>query len=399
MTTRRQGWAYAALLLLLGTALGASGTPAPLYSVYADAWGFAPITTTVVFAVYAVGALAAVLVTGSISDHYGRRPVLFVALTLIVAGLIVFMTAGGVPALIVARALHGLGVGAVVVVASAALLDLRPLEGSRTGKLTGVTFNVGIAIAILVSAVIADHGPWPLVTPYAVLLVVVLGLFVAVVVMHETHVDHRAPALAVARPRVPAEIRSSFRFAALGVMAAWSVLGVFLSLFPALASRAIGADHVLYGGAVVAVSAGAAAVSQLMSTRWDARRAAIVGDIGTGAFLVLAVPAVASGSGWLIALDAAAMGFFHGLAFGCSLRHLTEHVPAGHRGEVMSAFYVLAYGAMAVPTVLAGWAATVWSPEAIFAPFMISVAVACLTAAALGVRAESATAPRAHALP
>jgi hypothetical protein len=52
----------------------------------------------------------------------------------------------------------------------------------------------------------------------------------------------------------------------------------------------------------------------------------------------------------------------------------------------MSAFYVLAYGAMAVPTILAGWAATEWGLAAIFPWFSALTAVACLTAGTLGLR-------------
>ena len=384
-----QRWAYLTFLATIAVALGTSGAPAPLYGIYAAEWHFAPLTTTIVFAVYAVAALVAVLVTGAISDRYGRKPVILSALGLIIAGLVVFMTAQDVEMLIIARALHGLGVGATMVAATAALLDLRPDEGSTTGRRTGVALNAGIALAILGSAAIADGGPDPLVTPYAVIAVLAALLLVAVSRLQETHREGRATSLVIARPHVPASIRHHFRFSALGVMASWSVLGVFLSLFPSIASRAVHAEHVLFGGAVVAVTAAAGATSQAVSGRWAAKTAAIVGDFGTAVFLVLAIPAVDSGNGWLIAADSALLGFFFGLAFGSSLRHLTQHIPAEHRGEVMSAFYVLAYAAMAVPTVLAGWAATVWNPDEIFAPFMVLVAVACVSAGALGLLART----------
>jgi MFS family permease len=384
-----QPWAFGVLLTLVGVSLGVSGAPAPLYALYAEEWGFAPITTTVVFAVYAVAALAAVLVTGSISDRYGRRPVLLVAASLILVGLGLFVVADSVAWLLAARVLHGLGVGSVVVVASAALLDLRPNDGERTGRITGVVFNGGIALTLVAVAFIVDRGPAPTVLPYAVLAAVVAVLLLAVVVMREPHTDERATRLHVARPRVPREIAHHFRFSALGVMASWSVLGVLLSLYPRIASEAIGATSVLFGGAVVGGSAAASALSQAVGARWPAKPTAIVGDLGTGVSLVLCVPAVAWGHAWAIAAASTLVGLFFGLAFGGSLRHLTAHVPSAHRGEVMSAFYVLAYGAMAVPTVLAGWAATVWSPQTIFAPFMVAVAVACTIAALLGLGAQS----------
>lgn len=387
-----QPWAFGMLLTLLAVSLGVSGAPAPLYGLYAEEWGFAPITTTVVFAVYAVAALTAVLVTGAISDRFGRRPVLLVAATLIVVGLGLFIAADSVAWLLAARVVHGLGVGSVVVAASAALLDLRPDDGERTGRLTGVWFNGGIAVTLVAVALIVDMGPAPTVLPYAVLTAIVLVLLLALLVMREPHTTDRTVTLAIARPRVPSSIAGHFRFSALGVMAAWSVLGVLLSLYPRIASEAIGATSVLFGGAVVGASAAASAISQAVGGRWPARPTAIVGDLGTAASLVLCVPAVAWGHAWAIAAASTLVGLFFGLAFGGSLRHLSQHVPAAHRGEVMSAFYVLAYGAMAVPTVLAGWAATVWSPQTIFAPFMVTVAVACTLAALLGLRTQDVTA-------
>ena len=378
--------AFIAVMTLVSVALGTSGAPAALYGTYAEKWHFEEITTTVIFSVYAGAALIAVLVTGSISDRYGRRPVLISAIVLILAGLVLFMTASGVGALLVARTLHGLGIGATVVASSAALLDLRPDDGARTGRTTGVSFNFGIAVIVIATGWLVDHGPRPLVTPFAVLTAIFVVLLIAVVVMPEPHATDRATSLHVARPQVPPSIRASFRFSVLGAMAAWSVLGVFLSLYPTIASRSIGADNVLFGAAVVGISAAAGGVAMAITGTWDAKRTAIAGDFGTAAFLLLAIPAVHSGHAWAVVADATALGAFFGMAFGSSLRHLMERVPPEHRGEVMSAFYVMAYSAMALPTIFVGWAATQWSAEDIFGPFMALVATACVTAGWLGLR-------------
>jgi MFS family permease len=385
-TDRPVRWPYPALLLLTALGLGVSGAPAPLYGIYAAEWDFAPITTTVVFAAYAVAALASVLVAGSVSDRFGRRPVLLVAIGLVLAGLAVFAVADGVAALLVARVLHGLGVGAIVVSGSAALLDLRPADGARVGLHSGVTMNLGIAVVIFLVAVDAELGAAPLVAPYVVLAALALLGGLAVLLMPEPHRDGRAVRLNVARPRVPRAISADFRFAALGVMAAWSVLGVFLSLFPSIAAHAVGTTNLLFGGSVVAISAATAAASQAVGARWSARHAAVVGDLGTAVMLLVCIGSVALGNAAVLLVTSAVLGFFFGLAFGSSLRHLGQVVPADHRGEVMSAFYVLAYGAMAVPTIVAGWAATVWGAAEIFAPFMVVVALACTSAAALGLR-------------
>src|SRR3954451_19883035 len=195
--------AYPLLIGLLAVALGVSGAPAPLYGVYQQEWHLAPITTTLVFAVYAVAALGSVLVAGQVSDRYGRKPLLVAAAVAMVVGLVVFMTAHGVAALFVARALHGAAVGTTVVAGSAALLDLRPDDGARTGHLSGIMFNVGMAVTILAASLLAQFGPDPMITPYAVIGLVVLVLLLNLLMMEKTHQTRSTRGIRLTRPSVP----------------------------------------------------------------------------------------------------------------------------------------------------------------------------------------------------
>ncbi|WP_433762163.1 MFS transporter [Nocardia sp. CA-135398] len=381
-----QRWAYALILAASGVALGVSGVPAPLYGMYQKEWHFTPLTTTFVFAVYALAALAAVLVSGRISDVVGRKPVLLGAFATMIVGLVVFLLADNVAMLLVARALHGLAVGSTVVAGAAALLDLRPKHGARSGQLSGVAFNVGMAVAILGSALLAQYAPHPLRTPYVVITVVCLLIGAGVIALREPHTARIAGRITIAKPAVPQEIRGDFWFSALGVMAAWSVLGVLLSLYPSLASAETGIHNLVFGGAVVASTAVAGATAQLFATGIPARRAAIGGDTGMAVALVLTVPALHTGNWVIVLLAGVLLGATFGLGFGGSLRHLSEVVPQHKRGETMSAYYLLAYSAMALPTILAGWAATEWGLSEVFPWFVGAVALACLVAAGLGLR-------------
>ncbi|MEU9281142.1 MFS transporter [Streptomyces sp. NPDC048342] len=80
--------------------------------MYQQEWHFSPITTTVIFGVYAVAILLALLVVGSLSDHAGRRPVIFGSIVA-QAAVVVFAGVDGVPALLCARILQGLATGTV----------------------------------------------------------------------------------------------------------------------------------------------------------------------------------------------------------------------------------------------------------------------------------------------
>lgn len=379
-----QRWAYWLILALTGTALGVSGVPAPLYGIYQSEWHFTPLTTTVVFAVYAFAALGAVLVSGTISDAVGRKPVLLTAIAGLLVGLGLFLAADNVWMLIGARVVHGAAVGSIVVAGAAALMDLRPDDGRRSGKLSGVAFNLGITLAILTSSLLAQYAPHPLRLPFVAIAAVVAAIGVGTLLLRETHTARTGARIRIARPSVPSEIRITFWFSALGVMASWSVLGVLLSLFPTLAAAQTGVTNLAFGGAVVAVSAFAAALSQLVPL--EARRAALVGDIGMAIAVLLTIPALASESPVLVFAASAFLGGVFGLSFGGSLRHLSNVVPADRRGETMSAYYLLAYSAMAFPTIAAGWAATTWSIGAVYPWFAGAVGLACLSAAGLGLR-------------
>src|SRR5689334_3699139 len=105
--TETQRWAYPLLLIFSGVALGVSGLPAPLYGIYETAWHLTPLATTIIFAVYALAALAAVLVSGRISDVIGRKPVLVGALIAMLIGLGVFLVADNMALLLLARTIHG----------------------------------------------------------------------------------------------------------------------------------------------------------------------------------------------------------------------------------------------------------------------------------------------------
>src|SRR6267378_7042574 len=102
----RAGYAVAAFVVGLG--LFASVTPSPLYRTYSVLWHFSPLTLTLIYATYAFGVLASLLLAGGASDDVGRRPVLLVALGALMASTALFLLADSVEWLFVARGLQGL---------------------------------------------------------------------------------------------------------------------------------------------------------------------------------------------------------------------------------------------------------------------------------------------------
>jgi predicted MFS family arabinose efflux permease len=124
-------WLAGATLTLFNAAVSA---PSPLYAIYQAKFGFSATVLTVIFAVYVVAVLAAVLPAGQLSDQIGRRPVIFFGLALQIVAMAVFLIADEVGLLLIARILQGISVGVIIGALSALLVDLQS-RGSALGPL------------------------------------------------------------------------------------------------------------------------------------------------------------------------------------------------------------------------------------------------------------------------
>src|SRR2546426_5145191 len=164
--------AYALAAAVIGLGLFASVTPSPLYRTYSVLWHFSPLTLTLIYATYAFGVLASLLLAGGVSDDVGRRPVLLVALGALMASSVLFMVAGSAAWLFVARGLQGLATGAALSAASAALLDLHPnRDPAGVGLTTAIGAASGLGLGALASSTLVQLGILPRVLPYVVLFV------------------------------------------------------------------------------------------------------------------------------------------------------------------------------------------------------------------------------------
>ncbi|GHF18616.1 hypothetical protein GCM10014715_86920 [Streptomyces spiralis] len=162
--------AFSAVAAVFVLFLAASSSPSPLYAVYQQQWQFTAWVLTVVFALYVVGMLGSLLVIGALSDYLGRRPVLAAAIGLEMVALALFLSAGNVFVLSVARLLQGIATGAATTTLSATLVDLEPSHArGRAGVVTSVAPLTGLALGALGSGVLVEFGPAPTRLVYALL--------------------------------------------------------------------------------------------------------------------------------------------------------------------------------------------------------------------------------------
>jgi EmrB/QacA subfamily drug resistance transporter len=133
-----------------------------------------------VFSAYMLASTVTVPVYGRLSDIYGRRPFFVAGILIFMAGAIVGGTAGSMTQLIVARAIQGLGAGALIPLAMAVIGDLiPPSDRGRWQGLTGAVFGLASVLGPLSGGWIADHADWR----WVFFVSLPVGLFALVVVL------------------------------------------------------------------------------------------------------------------------------------------------------------------------------------------------------------------------
>ncbi len=345
--------AFYLLASVIVSFLAGSSAPTPLYAVYASRWGFSPITTTVIFGVYALAVLAALLTVGRLSDHVGRRPVLLAAIAIQAVVMVVFSTADGVPQLLVARIVQGLSTGAAAGAIGAGMLDLNKVRGTVANAVAPIT---GTATGALGSGLVVQFLPAPTHLVYLVLLGVLFLQGLGVMMMPETTTP--APgAVASIRPQfaVPPQARGPLLFAAPALVAVWALAGLYGALGPALVRLVSGSGSIVLGGLSLAVLAGSGAAAVLLLQRQSARGLTVIGGIaliaGTG--LTLLAVTVGSVPGFFIGTVITGAGF--GGGFQGAIRSVMPLAAPHQRAGMLSVVYVISYLAMGLPAVIAGF--------------------------------------------
>jgi MFS family permease len=376
---------------VIGLGLYASLTPAPLYRTYSVLWHFSALTLTLVYATYAFGVLAALLLAGRVSDDVGRRPVLLVALTGMAGATLLFLFADSAAWLFLARGLQGLATGAALSAASAALLDLHPRRDATNVALTnGIAAGAGVGLGVLVSSVLVQIGWQPRLLPYLVLLALVGIALAGAYLMPEPVRDRKPFRLTVELPRVPAAVRGPFLLAALAVLSSWTIAALFYSLGPELGGRLFGTDNAVVSALGIVVLSAAGVTAQVAMRRTAPWLATAAGSVALAAGILLIVAAAATGSTASYLVGAVVGGAGFGAAFSGGLRALVTRIPPAHRASVLSAYYVVAYGALSVPAILAGLAVSYVTLEATFEVFGSVVAAIGLVVAFLAWRTRPA---------
>ncbi|MER5934814.1 MFS transporter [Streptomyces sp. NPDC002054] len=362
--------------------------PTPLYSLYQEKFGFSELTVTVVYAVYAFGVIAVLLLTGNASDTVGRRPVLLCGLGFAAASALCFLCATGLGWLYAGRLLSGLSAGLFTGAATAYVMDLAPAGGAARATLVATAANMGgLGCGPLLAGLLAQYAPWPLILPFAVHLALIAASAAILLRLPET-VRDRQP-LRTVRPQplaLPPQVRAVFAPAAIASFVGFALFGVFTSVSPAFLAQSLHVTNHAVSGLIVALAFFASTAGQLAVDRVGVARSLPVGCAG----LFLGLALLAAALHWdllvLVVLSALLGGVGQGLAFRGALSAVAGASPPDHRAAVISTLFVVAYTGISVPVIGVGLLAAPLGLEGAGLVFIACMTLLVTTAAAYLLR-------------
>jgi MFS family permease len=348
-------------------------------------WGLSPITVTMIFGIYAVAVLLALLVAGRLSDHLGRRPVLLAATLAQAFTMALFATATSVTGLLVARVIQGLTTGAAIGAVGAAMIDL---DKSRGTVANAVAPPFGTALGGILSGVLVHYLPFPTVLVYGVLGVIFLlqGLGVAFVA---ESISPRGGVISSLRPqfKLPRATREPLLLALPVLVALWALAGFYGALSPMLVRGMMGSDSPLLGGLALFVLASSGGVAVLLLQRREPQEMMTFG--AAGLFLGVAIAAVSLANSAVTAffLATAVVGIGFGAGFQGAIRTVVPFAAPHERAGVLSIIFVISYISMGLPAVIAGWMiahdGNIVATAQIFCVALMALAFTALLASAL----------------
>jgi predicted MFS family arabinose efflux permease len=357
---RRLSPAAAFLLLASITVsfLAGSSAPTPLYPLYMARWGLTPLTVTVIFGIYALAVLLALLVAGRLSDHLGRRPVLLTAALAQAATMVLFATATSLTGLLLARVVQGLTTGAAIGAVGAAMIDLDKMRGTVANA---VAPPFGTATGALVAGVLVQYLPFPTHLVYAVFGLVFILQAIGLAYMTES-IAPRGSVLSSLKPQLslPRATREPLLLALPVLVAVWALAGFYGSLGPMLVRSLLGSSSPLLGGLSLFVLAACGGLSVLVFQHREPKDMMMFGvaSLFVGVAIVLlslALLPLPYGAIALFFSGTAIAGVGFGAGFQGAVRTVVPFAAPHERAGVLSIVFIICYIAMGVPAVAAGW--------------------------------------------
>ena len=353
----------------------------PLYNMYRTSYGVSALVLVLLYAIYVVGNLTALLFLGRLADQIGRKPVVLTGLALAAISAALFLCAHDLGWLFAGRVVSGLAVGIGSGAAVAWITEFTPAERRMRAASLMTAFNfLGLALGPALAGPLVQYAPDPLRLPFAIYLIFLASVAALVLFQPETLSRRSSPSFAP-RLGVPKGARLAFAAPAATGFAAMAVVGFYAALGPTTIQRDLHITNRAVASLVIDELFIVAALLILASQRLSPRKTMLVGLVATPVGMALLVLSQRLGSmsvlmfGTAVCGAAGAFGYRGGLAVANSL------APAERRAEIASVFFICCFCGNALPVIGAG--ALTQATNAHLADLVFAGVVSAIAAAAL----------------
>ena len=342
----------------------------PLLLMYEGREHYSALMVNAFLGVYVLGLAPALLISGSLSDRHGRRPVMLAGVAAAVTGsTLLALGPYGAEFLALGRLFSGFTVGIAMAVGSSWLKELSQppfdpaADHSSGARRSSPAFLLGAGLGALVAGLIAQWGPAPEVLPFLIHIGVTVPFAFVVAAAPETHRSGRVAGPWWRQLRVPSAGHRRFvRVVAIAAPWLFASAAIGYGYLPTQLSGATGSWGLVFATAATVVALGVSSAIQPVAKRLHSTESAR--GLCTGVAIIaagIAVTALAVGarSPWAGLAANVVIGAGMGVTMVSGLLEVQRIATSDDLAGLTGAFYALAYAGFLAPVVIAAVAASI----------------------------------------
>lgn len=339
----------------------------PLLIAYTQHSGYTRVDVDVLLGAYVLGLIPGLLVASTLSDRYGRRPVMALGVASSALGSVILAIGEywGFSALFAGRLLSGAAVGIAMAVGSAWITELSraPYDDAASGsgaRRASICLSLGLGVGPLCAGLLTEYAPLPLVLTYLVHAGLCLPALWAI--RHRT-IETRSGTASVGvieGLRVPAAAHRRFVRVVMP-MAPWifGSAAIAYAIVPALVADRLGHWALLYTAGLTVLTLGCGVAVQPIARRLDdhsSARAVVVSMVLMALGVFAAVATAVTRSIGMAVVVAMLLGCAYGIAIVSGLLEVQRIAEPDELAGISGVYYSLAYAGFLLPAILAALA-------------------------------------------
>lgn len=342
--------ALAILFLLMGATI-----PTPLYQLYRFEFALSPIAITLIYAIYAIGVIPTLFFFGPLGDSLGRKPLLIIAISFGVMGTVILGFAQGFNWLLIGRFVQGIGIGAVLGNATAALVEFEPNENKqRASQIAAMTQLGGLGLGTLTAGLMAEYLFAPTLLVYILEFILLIIILVLIFTIKGT--DNKSETFHIRKPALP-KLKGLFATSSLASSIALAMSGLYFSLAPTYVQNILHVNNVALGGIIASIMVFTSVIVERIL--WE--RFPVFLEVGGLIFIIFGLSLISAASIYSSVSIFIVAAIISGIGFGCTfmgaINVINKIAPPDQRGDVTSSFYAISYIGLGIPIIGLGFAA------------------------------------------